>query len=73
MLPEDEAIKLLQEIYANIDSALLEIKQNRKQMNGVDTETMAKIKDFQDKSNKIHSSIKQFINRYDKQTKLTDY
>lgn len=73
MNPEDEAIALIQNINKEIQIALKEIKDTQKDSRPMDSESKEKLLIITDQIKQTMEYIKQFMNRFNKQTSLYDF
>ncbi len=73
MSSEDKALELLQGINKEIVVILSDIKSKRKQLKQMDIASITKLGELGQQLEQIKSHINDFINRYDKQTSLTDF
>ena len=73
MPDEDKAITLLQSINTEIALVLDSIKEGRKDSNTMDSATTAKLEELLNQMKQVKEHITSFMNRYNTQTKLTDY
>ena len=73
MSSEDKALELLQGINKEIIAILSEMKAKRKQMKNMDIADITKLGEIGQQLQTVKSHINDFINRYDKQTSLTDF
>lgn len=73
MSSEDKALALLQGINKEIVTILSEMKAKRKQMKQMDIAGITKLGELAQQLLQVKSHINEFINRYDKQTSLTDF
>ena len=73
MPDEDKAITLLQSINTEIALVLDSIKEGRKDSNAMDSTTTAKLEELLNQMKQVKEHITSFMNRYNTQTKLTDY
>ena len=73
MSSEDKALELLQGINKEIVIILSDIKAKRKQLKEMDIASITKLGELGQQLQQVKSHINDFINRYDKQTSLTDF
>ena len=73
MPEEDKALTLLQGINKEILLVLDSIKQSRKDSNTMDSAAITTLEELQAQMIQVKDHITSFINRYNKQTSLTDY
>jgi len=73
MSSEDKALELLQGINKEIVVILSDIKAKRKQLKEMDIASITKLGELGQQLQQVKSHINDFINRYDKQTTLTDF
>lgn len=73
MPDEDRAIKLLQSINKEILSTLTTIKEKRNDSDTMDSAANAKLQEIQGQIKQVQTHILTFMNRYSKQTSITDY
>ena len=73
MPDEDKAITLLQSINKEIALTLDSIKQSSKDSNTMDSAATVKLEELLNQIKQVKAHITSFMNRYNKQTKLTDY
>ena len=73
MSSEEEALKLLQGINKEVIEILAEMKTKRKQMKNMSIADITKLGEIGQQLQQVKSHINDFINRYDKQTSLTDF
>ena len=73
MSSEDKALELLQGINKEIVIILSDIKAKRKQLKNMDMASITKLGELGQQLQQVKSHINDFINRYDKQTSLTDF
>ena len=73
MSSEDKASELLQGINKEIVVILSDIKAKRKQLKEMDIASITKLGELGQQLQQVKSHINDFINRYDKQTTLTDF
>tara|TARA_R110001583_G_scaffold24323_5_gene88834 strand:+ start:787 stop:1017 length:231 start_codon:yes stop_codon:yes gene_type:complete len=73
MPDEDKAITLLQSINKEIALTLDSIKQSSKDSNTMDSAATVKLEELLNQIKQVKAHITAFMNRYNKQTKLTDY
>tara|TARA_S200002703_G_scaffold106116_1_gene92057 strand:+ start:2501 stop:2728 length:228 start_codon:yes stop_codon:yes gene_type:complete len=73
MSSEDKALELLQGINKEILVILSDIKAKRKQLKEMDIASITKLGELGQQLQQVKSHINDFINRYDKQTSLTDF
>tara|TARA_B100000900_G_C20145344_1_gene539621 strand:+ start:85 stop:312 length:228 start_codon:yes stop_codon:yes gene_type:complete len=73
MSSEDKALELLQGINKEIVIILSDIKAKRKQLKEMDIASITKLGELGQQLQQVKSHINDFINRYDKQTTLTDF
>ena len=73
MSSEDKALELLQGINKEIVVILSDIKAKRKQLKEMDIASITKLGELGQQLQQVKSHINDFINRYDKQTSLTDF
>ena len=70
---EDKAITLLQSINKEIAQTLDSIKQSSKDSNAMDSAAIVKLEELLNQMKQVKEHITTFMDRYKKQTKLTDY
>ena len=73
MASEDKALELLQGINKEILVILSDIKAKRKQLKEMDIASITKLGELGQQLQQVKNHINDFINRYDKQTSLTDF
>ena len=73
MQDEDKALDLLQAINKEIVSILSNIKSKRKDLKQMDIADITKLGELTQQMQQIKTHITNFINRYDKQTRLDDF
>jgi hypothetical protein len=73
MPDEDKAITLLQSINKEIALTLDSIKQSSKDSNTMDSAATVKLEELLNQIKQVKEHITSFMNRYNTQTKLTDY
>jgi len=73
MSSEEQALKLLQGINKEVIEILAEMKTKRKQMKNMSIADITKLGEIGQQLQQVKSHINDFINRYDKQTSLTDF
>tara|TARA_R100001510_G_C7469816_1_gene86583 strand:+ start:138 stop:365 length:228 start_codon:yes stop_codon:yes gene_type:complete len=73
MSSEDKALELLQGINKEIVIILSDIKAKRKELKNMDIASITKLGELGQQLQQVKSHINDFINRYDKQTSLTDF
>jgi hypothetical protein len=73
MPDEDKAITLLQSINKEIAQVLNSIKEGRKDSNSMDSASIIKLEELLNQMKQVKEHITSFMNRYNKQTSLTDY
>lgn len=73
VVSEDKALELLQGINREIVGILSDIKTKRKQLKNMDIADITKLGELGMQLEQVKKHINEFINRYDKQTSLTDF
>lgn len=73
MVSEDKALELLQGINKEIVTIISEMKAKRKQIKNMSIAEMTKLGEIYQQLQTVKSHINDYIDRYDKQTSLTDF